>query len=285
MKGLLQTWKERLVIVKPDTIIRWHRMGFRHFWRLKSGEEGGRPQMNMEVIKLIRQMAFDNPTWGAPRIHGELLKLGYRISESTVKRYMPKKGSKGRAQNWKTFLKNQSKEIISIDFLTIPTISFKQIYVLVVIEHHRRKLVYFNVTMNPTSEWTTQQLRNLLFDYKTPKYLIRDRDKKYGKLFSEGIGNLGMKEIVTSYRCPWQNGYYERVIGSIKRECLDRVIKLNESHFRNILSEYFSYYNKYRTHLGINKDSPEGRPIQTVVKIDKIPQVNGLHNYYFRQVA
>jgi transposase InsO family protein len=124
-----------------------------------------------------------------------------------------------------------------------------------------------------------------LFDYKTPRYLIRDRDKKYGKLFSEGIGNLGMKEIVTSYRCPWQNGYCERVIGSIKRECKDQVIILNESHIRSILTEYFSYYNKYRTHLGINKDSPEGRPIHSIGKLDRIPVVNGLHNYYFRQTA
>ena len=176
-----------------------------------------------------------------------------------------------------------SKE--SLDFLTVPTINFKLLYVLVIIEHHRRKLIYFNATRNPTAQWSLQQIRNLFFDYDTPKYLIRDRDKKYGKLLEGKKNSFGIDEIVTAYRSPWQNGYVERVIGSIKRECLDHVIVLNESHLRNILIEYFSYYNKYRTHLGINKDSPEGRSIQFAGEIDKIPQVNGLHNYYFRQAA
>jgi hypothetical protein len=198
---------------------------------------------------------------------------------------MPKKVRRTTGQNWKTFLKNHSKEIISIDFLTIPTINFKLLHVLVVIEHDRRKLIYFNVTMNPTEEWSIQQIRNLLFDYDTPKYLIRDRDKKYGTLLGSKKNRFGIDEIVTSYRSPWQNGYVERVIGSIKRECLDHLIVMNEDHLRNILSDYISYYNKYRTHLGLNKDSPEGRPTEVTGKIDKIPMVNGLHNYYFRQAA
>jgi putative transposase len=285
MMDLLSNWKERMFIVKPETVIKWHRTAFRIFWRWKSQHKGGRPKISREVITLIKQMANENPKWGAPRIHGELMKLGFDISESTVLRYMPKKGRRTTGQNWKTFLKNHSKEIIAIDFLTVPTINFKLIHTFVVIELHRRKLIHFNVTKNPTAEWTLQQLRNLLFDYKAPKYLIRDREKKYGNLFSEGIKHFGIKQIVTAYRSPWQNGYVERVIGSIRRECLDHVIVLNESNLRNVISDYVSYYNKYRTHLGINKDSPKGRPVQIEGKIDKIPVVNELHHIYFRQAA
>jgi hypothetical protein len=286
MMEWLSNWKERMFIVKPDTVIKWHRTAFKFYWRWKSQHKEGRPKVSREIINLIKQMANENPKWGAPRIHGELMKLGFDISESTIQRYMPKKGKRNSGQNWKTFLQNHSKEIISIDFLTVPTINFKLLHVFVVIEHHRRKLIYFNITKNPTAEWCLQQIRNLLMDYDIlPKYLIRDRDMKYGQLLGGKKNKFGVDEIVTAYRSPWQNGYVERVIGSIKRECLDHVIILNEGQLRNILSEYFSYYNKYRTHLGINKDSPECRPIQRIGEIDRIPQVNGLHHYYFRQAA
>ena len=285
MMDLLSNWKERMFIVKPETVIKWHRTAFRIFWRWKSQHKGGRPKVSREVINLIKQMANENTQWGVPRIHGELLKLGFDISESTVQRYMHRKGKRTTGQNWKTFLKNHSKEIVSIDFLTVPTINFKLVYILVIIEHDRRKLIYFNVTMNPTAEWSLQQVRNMLFDYDAPKYLIRDRDKKYGELFGNGKNQFGITPIVTAYRSSWQNGYVERVIGSIKRECLDHVIILNENHLRIILADYFSYYNKYRTHLGLNKDSPEGRPVQSEGEIYKVPAVNGLHNIYFRQAA
>src|ERR1035437_4303030 len=281
----LYNWKERLFIIKPETVIKWHRTAFRIFWRWKSHHKGGRPKVSRKVIALIKKMANENPKWGAPRIHGELLKLGFNICESTVQRYMPKKGKRTTDQNWITFLKNHPKEIISIDFLTVPTISFNLIHVLVVIEHYRRKLIYFNVTKNPTAEWSIQQIRNLLFDYDTPKYLIRDRDRKYGRLLDGRKNRFGINELVTAYRSPWQNGYVERVIGSIKRECLDHLIVMNEDHLRNILSDYISYYNKYRTHLGLNKDSPEDRPVQSEGEIYKVPAVNGLHNIYFRQDA
>ena len=285
MKDLLLNWKERIVIVKPETVIKWHRSAFKFYWRWKSKSKGGRPRINREVIDLIKQMTNENPLWGVPRIHGELKKLGYDISQSTVQRYMPKRMGRTPGQRWKTFLKNHSKEIISIDFFTVPTINFNLIHVLVVIEHYRMKLIYFNVTKNPTAEWTLQQIRNLLFENDTPKYLIIDRDTRFGNLFSEGINQFGIIQIVTAYLSPWQNGYVERVIGSIRRECLDHVIILNENHLRGILIDYISYYNNYRTHLGINKDSPEGRPVQIEGKVDKIPVVNGLHHIYFRQAA
>jgi transposase InsO family protein len=282
MMDWLSNWKERIFIVKPDSVIKWHRTAFKFYWRWKAQQKGGRPRVSREVIALIKQMANENAEWGAPRIHGELKKIGFEVSESTVQRYMPKKGRRTTGQNWKTFLKNHSKEIISIDFLTVPTINFKLVNVLVIIEHYRRKIIHFNITKNPTAELTLQQMRNLLFEHDTPKYLIRDRDTRFGNLFSEGINQFGIKQIVTAYLSPWQNGYVERVIG---RKCLDNVIVLNESHLRNILTDYISYYNKYRTHLGINKDSPEGRPVQATGTIDKIPLVNGLHHYYFRQAA
>src|ERR1035437_5426444 len=218
---LLSNWKERLFIVKPETVIKWHRTAFRIFWRWKSQHNEGRPKVSREVIALIKQMANENPSWGSPRIHGELKKLGFDISESTIQRYIPKRRKRTDGQNWKTFLKNHSKEIISIDFLTVPTIHFKLIHVLVVIEHYRRKLIFFNVTKNPTAEWTLQQIRNLLMDYDSPRFLIRDRDKKYGKLLDGKNNGFGIDEIVTAYRSPWQNGYVERVIDCIKREYLD----------------------------------------------------------------
>src|ERR1039457_6408234 len=202
MMDWLSNWKERIFIVKPETVIKCHRTAFRIFWRWKSQYKGGRPKISREVIALIKQMAKENSEWGAPRIHGELLKLGFNICESTVQRYMPKKGKRNNGQNWKTFLKNHSKEIISIDFLTVPTINFKLMYVLVMIEHNRRKLIYFNVTKNPIAEWCIQQIRNLLFNYVTPKYLIRDRDKKYGTLLGGENNQFGIDEIVTAYRSP-----------------------------------------------------------------------------------
>jgi transposase InsO family protein len=251
-----------MFIVKTETEIKWHKTAFKFYWRWKSQHKGGRPKVSREVIDLIKQMANENPDWGASRIHGQLMKLGINIGESTVQRYMPKKRKRTTDQNWKTFLKNHSKDIISIDFFTVPTIDFKLMCALVMIEHHRRKLIYFNVTKNPAAESSLQQIRNMLMDYDAPRFLTCDRDKKYGKLLEGKNNGFGIDKIVTAYRSPWQNGYCERVIGNIKRECLDHIIDLNENHLRSIITDYLAYYNKYRPHLGINKDSPEGRPVQ-----------------------
>jgi putative transposase len=286
MVKIFTNWRDRIFLVKPDTLIKWHRSGFRIFWRRKTkSSKGGRPKINKEIIELLRQMVIENPLWGVPRVHGELLKLEYEVSQTTVQRYFPKRGGKTIGQRWKTFPRNHSKDIISVDFLTVPTINFKLLYVLVVIDHHRRKLMHFNVTKNPNPNRTLQQIRNMLFENKTPKYLIRDRDSKYGGYFSAGVQQFGIKQLLTSYRSPWQNGYVERVIGSIKRECFDHVIVLNENHLRTIMTDYVSYYNKYRTHLRLNKYSPEGRPVQREGKVYKIPVVNGLHHVYLRQAA
>jgi putative transposase len=279
------SWKETLLIIKPETVVRWHQQGFKVYWRWKSRSALGRPRIPLDQIDLIKRMAADNPLWGAPRIHGEMLKLGFDISESTVLRYMPKSPRRTTGQRWKTFLKNHSSEIISLDFFVVPTITFKVLHVLAFLSHERRKIIHFNVTHHPTSEWATQQLRNAFCDEQPLKFLIRDRDSKFGEAFTHSVEALGIRPILTAYRSPWQNGYAERLIGSIRRECLDHVIVFNETHLRGILKEYIRYYNTQRTHLGGNKDSPETREVQAEGEIDKIAVANGLHHFYFRKAA
>jgi transposase InsO family protein len=245
----------------------------------------GRGRISFETKKLIIQLAEENKSWGIPRIHGEILKLGFNISQSTVFRYLQNLRRNKPSQNWVTFLRNHSKEIISMDFFTVPTINFKLLHVLVMIENHRRRIIHLNVTEHPTSLWTAQQMRNALYNDNFYKYVIRDRDCKFGKYFGRKISDVGIKEIITAYRSPWQNGYVERVIGTIRRECLDHFIVFNETHLREILKEYFYYYNKFRTHLGLDKDTPENRPIEPYGEIKSIPVLNGLHNIYFREAV
>jgi len=285
MKRIFANWQSSLLIIKPSTVINWHRKGFKFYWRWKCRNSGGRPKIPQEQINLIKKMAKDNPLWGVPHVHGEMLKLGYEISESTVMRYMPKKEGSTTGQNWKTFLKNHSSEIISIDYFCVPTISYKLLHVFVFLSYERRKIIHYNVTFHPTSEWTVQQLKNAFYDSEIPKYLIRHRDSIFGNLFKNSVSSFGINEIVTAYRSPWQNGYCERVIGSIRREFLDHVIVFNENHLRKLLKEYFHYYNYQRTHLGLEKDSPESRPVQISGKIERIPVANGLHSCYFRNAA
>ena len=245
----------------------------------------GRPKIPQAQITLIKQMASDNPLWGAPRIHGELLKLGIDISESTVLRYMPKRAPKTTKQCWKTFLKNHSAHVVSVDFLVVPTITFKLLHVLVFLSHDRRRIIHFNVTTHPTAQWGAQQLRNAFSDAEVPKYLLRDRDTKFGDTFTESASALGIQSLLTAYKQPWQNGYAERLIGSIRREFLDHVIIMNNGHLRRILQSYVRYYNAQRTHLGINKDASEPREVQAEGEINKVAVVNGLHHYYFRRAA
>jgi transposase InsO family protein len=214
-----------------------------------------------------------------------MLKLEFDISESTVLRYMPKKAPRTTRQRWNTILKNHSAQIVSVDFLVVPTITFKLLYVLVFLSHDRRRIIHFNVTAHPTAQWCAQQLRNAFSDAEPPRFLIRDRDTKFSEAFAATVSALGMEPLQAAYRSPWQNGHVERLIGSIRRECLDHVIIFNESHLRGILQEYIRYYNAQRTHLWINKDSPEPREVQTEEEIDKVALVNGLHPHYFRRAA
>jgi len=231
-------------------------------------------------------MAAANPLWGAPRIHGELLKLGIEISERTVSRLMPKR-CKLPSQTWKAFSENHVNELVSIDFFTVPTATFRVLFVLVVLAHHRRRVVHFNVTEHPTELWTGQQMNEAFPEDTAPRYLLRDRDKIYGREFRQRVRSLSIEEVPSAPASPWQRAYVERLIGSIRRDCLDHVVVLGEGHLRKILKSHLEYYHRTRTHLGLGKDTPEPRAIQPshVEEIVELPQVGGLHHRYVRQGA
>jgi putative transposase len=279
-------WRSALVIVKPGTVIAWHRKGFRLYWSWKSRHRQGRPSISREVIDLIRKMSLGNPLWGAPRIHGELLKLGFELSESTVAKYMMRH-AKPPSQTWRTFLTNHAKEQVSSDFFVVPTVFFRMLFVFVILSHKRRRAVHIAVTEYPTAEWVAHQLLEAFPWDSAPRYLLRDRDGSYGEKFSEAARWLGIREVLTAPQSPWQNPYVERLIGSIRRECLDHVIVRNESGLRRILKSYFEYYEQSRTHLSLKKDAPIARPIQPTGTgtIIAIPQVGGLHHRYRRIAA
>src|ERR1035437_10058191 len=235
--GAWSDWRSDLVIVKPETVIGWHRKGFRLYWtwKVRHGRPG-RPPISKEVRKLIRTMSRENPLWGAPRIHGELLKLGIDIGETSVGKYIART-QKPPSQNWRTFLENHVKTMVSVDFFTVPTIRFQVLYGFLVLAHDRRRIVHFNVTAHPTAEWTAQQLREAFPFEEVPRYLLRDRDSIFGADFTKEVRDLGIKEVLSAPRSPWQRAYIERVIGSIRRECIDHVIVLNEaSLYRHLKS-------------------------------------------------
>jgi len=280
-------WRKSLYIIQPETVVRWHRRGFRYYWRWKSRYRWpGRPKVSREVRELIRQMSMGNPLWGAPRIHGELLKPGIDVSQATVSKYMVKPEHRP-SQSWRTFLTNHASDIISIDFFTVPTATFRVRYVFLVLDNARRKIIHFNVTDSPTAIWTGQQMVEAFPWDTAPRYLIRDRDGIYGFDFTRRVSSLGIKQIRTARRSPWQNPYVERVIGSIRRECLDHVIFFNERHLRRVLREYVGYYHRSRTHLGLEKDCPEPRAVELpkIEPVASMPVLGGLHHRYFRQAA
>src|SRR5215468_5249 len=221
-------WRSTLVLVKPETVVAWHRKGFRLFWtwKVRHGQPG-RPTITREIRDLIRRMCRENPTWGAPRIHGELLKLGIDIGESSVTKYMVR-SRKPPSQNWRTFLENHLSQIVSVDFFTVPTLRFQVLYVFLVLAHDRRRIVHCNVTAHPTAEWTGQQLRDGFPFDQLPRYLLRDRDAIFGNEFRQQLADMEIHEVLSAPRSPWQRAYVERVIGSIRRECLDHVIVFNQ---------------------------------------------------------
>ena len=231
-------------------------------------------------------MASANPLWGAPRIHGELLKLGLDIAERTVSRLMPKRRPQP-SQTWRTFLANHLRDLVSIDFFTVPTARLRVLFVLVVLAHHRRRVLHFNVTEHPTAAWTAQQLVDAFPDESAPAYLLRDRDHVYGPQFRHRMTAMGIEEILTAPHSPWQNPFAERVIGSIRRECLNHVLVLGERHLRRILTRYLAYYHQARTHLALDKDAPDFRSIELPATgtIVQRPEVGGLHHRYLRQAA
>jgi transposase InsO family protein len=229
-------------------------------------------------------MANKNPLWRAPRIHGELLKLGITVSERTVSRIL-RTIERTPSQTWKTFLKNHVGDLVSVDFFTVPTATLRVLFVFVVLEHKRRKVLHFGVTEHPTAAWAGQQMVEAFADRDVPQYLIRDRDGIFGIEFRCRVKSLDIKEVMTAPQSPWQNGFAERLIGSIRRDCLDHVVVLSEGHLRRILKSYFAYYHRSRTHLALDKDAPEHREVQRNGKIVAIPQVGGLHHRYERRAA
>ncbi len=272
---------DTVTVVKPETVMRWHRRGFRAYWRWNSRPRGGRPRIKREIRDLIRQMSRDNPLWEAPRVHGELLMLGIEIAESTVSRYMDRR-RQPPSQGWKTFLRNHSAGLASIDLFVVPAISFKVLYGLVILRHARRRLVSIGVTSNPTAQWIAGQVTEGFPWDEAPRHLIRDRDGAFGPAYTRRIRAMGIRDRPTAPRSPWQNGHVERLIGSIRRECLDHVIVFGEAHLHRILKTYASYYNEVRTHLSLEKDAPDFRRVQPVGNIAPIPLLGGLHHQYIR---
>src|SRR5665811_63363 len=239
---LYQVWPQILnamVLVKPATVIQWHRKGFRLYWRWRS-RHLGRPKMNSEIRDLIRQMSVANPLWGAPRIHGELLKLCIEVSQATVGRYLPWR-PKIPSPTWRSFLHNHLTEIAAIDMFVVATATFRLLYALIVLRHDRRRIMRFGVTENPTQAWLARQMTEAFPWDTAPRYLLRDRDASYGQSFRDRVQVMGINEIVTAPRSPWQNAYVERIIGSIRRECLDHVVIFDERHLRRTLLSYVQY--------------------------------------------
>jgi putative transposase len=281
-------WSNALVIVKPDTVVHWHRAGFRLFWRWKSrSRTPAKDDVPAEVKQLLRRMAEANVTWGAPRIHGELLKLGIEISERSVSRFMPKRERMPPSQTWRTFLDNHLGSLASIDFFAVPTATFRVLSVFLVSVHDRRRVVHFDVTEHPGAAWTAQQIIEAFPEDTAPKYMIRDRDGIYGGDFCRRVGNMGIEVVLTAPRSPRQNPYAERLGGSLRRECLDHVIVLGESHLDRIIKSYLAYYHKARTHLSLGKDAPEPRAVQppSMGDIVEFSEVGGLHHRHELRAA
>jgi putative transposase len=287
LRRLWSGWRRPLLYVQADTVARWQRERFRRFWARRSkphGRRRGRPATAVEIRRLIEQMVVANPLWRAPRIHGELKMLGIAISERTVSRTL--RGlRRPPTQTWKTFLHNHLGQLVSIDFFTVPTVTLKVLFVFIVLEHRRREVLHFNVTEHPTAAWTSQQIIEAFADRDAPKYLIRDRDSVYGNDVHLRISSMGIEEVLTAPRSPWQNPYVERLIGSIRRECLNHFVILNARHLKRALASYFSYYHGSRTHLGLDKQCPLPRQVSSIGKIIAIPQLGGLHHRYERVAA
>src|SRR5450631_3290225 len=270
-----------LVIVKPETVIRWHRAGFRLLWRWRSRSRCGRPKVPLEIRQLIRAMSLANPLWGAPRIHGELLKLGIDIGQTSVAKYMARR-RRPPSQGWKTFLRNHADGIASIDLFVVLTVSFRLLYGLLILKHGRRQMLWLGVTAHPTAEWIARQLTEACGWEPVPRYIIRDRDSVYGEIFKRRLRAMGIRDWPTAPRSPWQNGHTERLIGSIRRECLDHIVIFGEQHLRHLLHSYMAYYNGARTHLSLDKDAPVPRAVQAIGRILPTPILGGLHHQYVR---
>ena len=281
-------WRDALVFVKPETVVAWQRKRFRDHWtRLSRGGKPGRARVPRETRALIRTMSRANPLWGSPRIRGELRKIGIELAKSTVEKYMVRP-QKPASPTWRTFLENHAAELVSTDFFVVPTVRFTVLYVFLVLAHDRRRVLHWGVTEHPTARWTAQQMVEAFPWDEAPRFLLRDRDSIYSGEFRRRVRNMGIEEALIAPRSPWQNPFVERLIGSIRRECLDHVVVFSAGHLRRLLSGYFAYYHGSRTHQSLEMDCPEPRPVQRVELgrvVVALPQVGGLHHRYERQAA
>ena len=280
-------WWKPLVLVTPRTVVNWHHTGFRLYWAWvsKVRKVGGRKRVSKEVRALIFRMVAENPTWGAPRIHGELLKLGFEVSERSVSRWIRRAPrDPDSVKRWLTFLRNHREAIAAMDFFTVPTLTFGVLYCFFVIGHDRRKILHFNVTRNPNALWVVQQLREAWAYQQPHRFLLLDRDAKFGAEVLSAVRDMGSEPTRTAFRSPWQNGVAERWVGSCRRDLLDHVIILNERHLKRLMSSYLLYYHDDRTHLGLAKDTPGGRAAEirstTESKTQSFPRLGGLHHRY-----
>jgi putative transposase len=280
-------WRRAVLIVTPDTVVRWHRRGFALYWSWKSRpRRPGRPAVAADILALIRQMHAANRLWGAPRIHGDLQKLGLTVSQTTVAKYLGRREAPP-SPTWRTFLTNHVAQLASIDFFTVPTATFRVLFVFVVLLHDRRRIIHVNVTAHPTAAWTGQQLREAWPWDTAPRFVIRDRDTIYGSDLRRAAQAMGIEDVLTAWRSPWQNPFVERVIGSLRRECLDHMIVWNERSLRRYLQQYLAYYHESRTHLSLDKDAPVPRCVHppTGGPIVQVSHLGGLHHHYERRAA
>ena len=286
LRRLHREWKDWLLFVRPETVVKWHRRGFAFYWARKSKpSRRGRPAIGWALVTLIKRLSAENVLWGAGRLTDELAKLGHTVSEATVEKYRVRHRDPKHGQRWTTFLRNHLGITAACDFFVVPTLTFKLLYGFVVLSHDRRRIVHVGVTAHPTAEWTAQQLREAFpGDGTEPRFLLRDNDAIYGESFEECVRRLGLTQLLTAYKSPWQNAYVERVIGTIRRECLDHILPLGERHLLRTIRSYVDYYNTARTHQSLDGDAPVSRPTESapVFELVSEPVLGGLHNRYRR---
>ena len=287
LSRLWPAWQQALAFVQPRTVMTWQKKRFRDYWRrLSQSGKPGRPAISKEAQDLIRDMWWSNPTWGSPRIVGELRKLGLTMAKSTVEKHRPK-GRKPSSPTWQALLNNHVADIVACDFFTVPTASFKVLFVFILLAHERRCIVHFNVTKHPTAQWAAQQIVEAFPWDTAPRYLLRDRDAIYSVACQHRVKNMGIEEVKIAPRSPWQNPYCERVIGSLRRDMLDHIIVLNERHLRRVIKAYIAYYHHFRTHPSLEMDCPHPRAVQPPETggVIALPEVGGLHHHDERQAA
>jgi putative transposase len=275
-------WRRHLVVVRPDSVIRWHRQAWRLLWRWRSRGHPGRPRLGAEVRALIATMARENPAWGAERIRGELLKLGIAVSKRSIQHYRRRGPARPPAQTWRTFLANHASQVWAADLLIVQTLTLRTLYLLVFITHGRRELVHVNVTAHPTAAWVWRQVIEATPWGRKPHYLLRDRDHVYGGTFRERARRLGIETLLTPVRAPRANAIAERVIGTLRRECLDHSLIVNEQHLQSVLAEFVRFYNTERPHRALRLDTPTPHARASVGPIRSRPVLGGLHHVYER---